>query len=425
MTMQSTNPTTASPTKTSPTTAKAVIGANYGDEGKGRVTDACAATMSKPIVIRYNGGAQAGHSVTDPDGRRHVFSHFGSGSFVGAPTFLSRFFVVLPRVFVRERAELRRLGENPSLICDPGAQVTTPYDVALNRAIEEARGHQRHGSVGVGFGETIERAESGFPLTISDLADRSKTNAILAAIAADWVPQRLKRLGLATSDSTIAQITRAREIAAWRAEVTTMLAGLTIAPITKAVRGRSPLFEGAQGLLLDMDHGHAFPHVTRSNTGLQNILVLSQEAGIARLEVTYVTRPYLTRHGSGPLHHELSRLDFARVVDPTNLPNPWQGSLRFAPLDACFLKTTIHTDLRAAAGSAVTVNASPAITCLDQLDDTAFIRHGDGSLRPVPRQHLTRLLADITTLPVGFESASPQRRSGRQSGHRPTTTLAA
>src|ERR1700730_14751416 len=86
--------------------AKVVIGANFGDEGKGLAVDALAARMTRPIVIRFNGGAQAGHTVTTPDGRRHVFSHVGAGAFLDAPTFLSRFFVVQPGVFAREAAEL-------------------------------------------------------------------------------------------------------------------------------------------------------------------------------------------------------------------------------------------------------------------------------------------------------------------------------
>ncbi|MCL2716830.1 MAG: adenylosuccinate synthetase [Alphaproteobacteria bacterium] len=404
-------PKTSDQTCSGPTCAKAVIGANYGDEGKGRVTDALCATSSDPIVIRNNGGAQAGHSVTAPDGRRHVFSHFGSGAFVGAPTFLSKFFVVLPRVFVRERFELHQLGETPSVNCDPGALITTPYDVAINRAIEEARGARRHGSVGVGFGETIERAENGFALTAADLADISKTRDILNAIASDWVPRRIRKLGLRPDDETLARLTSGSEIKAWRAEVATLLASVTIAPITDAIAGRTPVFEGAQGLLLDMDRGHAFPHVTRSNTGLRNILHLAREAAIDRLEVTYVTRAYLTRHGEGPLHHECAALDFARVIDPTNQPNPWQGVLRFAPLDADFLKETIQADVGDGANSGLEVSARLAITCLDQLGAVAVIKFRDDSTRTVPRAVFCRSLGDLTGLPVGFESSAPGRRS--------------
>lgn len=76
--------------------AIAVIGAGFGDEGKGLMTDYCCQRPKYTTVVRFNGGAQAGHTVVTPDGRRHVFSHFGSGTLRGAATFLSRFFICNP-----------------------------------------------------------------------------------------------------------------------------------------------------------------------------------------------------------------------------------------------------------------------------------------------------------------------------------------
>src|SRR5262249_552775 len=89
-----------------PRNATAVIGANFGDEGKGLAVDAIVALDPDAAVIRFNGGAQAGHTVVAEDGRRHVFSHFGAGTLRGAATFLSRFFVVQPSIFAREPSNL-------------------------------------------------------------------------------------------------------------------------------------------------------------------------------------------------------------------------------------------------------------------------------------------------------------------------------
>ena len=85
-----------------PRHATVVIGANFGDEGKGLAVDSLVARDSDAAVIRFNGGAQAGHTVVAEDGRRHVFSHFGAGAFLGAATFLSRFFVVQPSIFAKK-----------------------------------------------------------------------------------------------------------------------------------------------------------------------------------------------------------------------------------------------------------------------------------------------------------------------------------
>ncbi|HQA27479.1 MAG TPA: adenylosuccinate synthetase, partial [Candidatus Competibacteraceae bacterium] len=95
-------------------TAQAVIGAHFGDEGKGRVIDHYAAAAGTDgLVVRFNGGAQAGHTVVAPDGRRHVFSHVGSGAFAGAAAFLSRFFVAHPILFLKEWDALLAQGVRP------------------------------------------------------------------------------------------------------------------------------------------------------------------------------------------------------------------------------------------------------------------------------------------------------------------------
>ena len=390
--------------------AKVVIGANYGDEAKGLATDTLCAASSKPVVVRFNGGAQAGHTVTTPDGRRHVFSHFGSGTFAGATTFLSRFFVVLPRIFVRELAELEALGEHPEIACDPDAQVTTPFDVGLNRAVEMSRGGGRHGSVGVGFGETIERAENGFGLTVKDLSDEAGVCHTLERIAAEWLPRRLAKLGLAANDDTVNLVAAPAEIASWQEEINAMMERLTLASLGDAIADHEVLFEGAQGLLLDMDRGHQFPFVTRSNTGLKNVLALAADVGIEGLDVTYMTRAYLTRHGAGPLRNERKSLEFAEIVDPTNRPNAWQGTLRFAPLDLDVLRETIAADLSDAEGAAIAAKASIGVSCVDQIRRRAVLIQ-NGHPIEVPRSAIGEAISSSVGLPLSLESWGPSRRS--------------
>src|SRR5687768_6543349 len=143
-------------------TAVIIIGALFGDEGKGLLTDYHAARFGSDVIVaRFNGGAQAGHTVVLPDGRRHIFSHFGSGTLTGAATFLSRYFVSNPLLFLREAAELEAIGiASPVIFADERAPVTTPYDMLINQWAETARGSAKHGSCGVGFGETVERSLS-------------------------------------------------------------------------------------------------------------------------------------------------------------------------------------------------------------------------------------------------------------------------
>jgi adenylosuccinate synthase len=178
--------------------ARVVIGANFGDEGKGVLTDYFAAQApATSLIVRFNGGAQAGHTVVTPEGQRHVFGHIGAGSLCGAATFLSHYFVCNSLLFLREYEALGRLGLTPTVWVDPRAPVTTPYDILINQLLENARGAARHGSCGVGFGETWERTLStDFALTVADLTDRSRLLRRLMAIRRDYVPQRLARLGL-------------------------------------------------------------------------------------------------------------------------------------------------------------------------------------------------------------------------------------
>ncbi|MEM7405651.1 MAG: adenylosuccinate synthetase [Pseudomonadota bacterium] len=349
----------------SPGAAHAVVGAGYGDEGKGLVTDyLCQQVYPGPtVVVRFNGGAQAGHTVTRTDGVRHVFSHFGSGALRGVASYLSRFFVCHPLLFRDEYEALRSLGATAPVFVDPEAMVTTPYDVMINQALEAARADGRHGSCGLGFGETIQREDQGdVRLRVADLADLPRLRRRLGRIRDEYLPARLQTLDLAPLPAQwLSDVLLERFVADAKA----FAKHVEVRPLDQVARGRHVIFEGAQGLLLDMDYG-IFPHVTRSHTGLRNVAALADEVGLANLEVAYVTRAYATRHGNGPLAHELSGVPFAGVDDPTNAPNPWQGSQRFAWLDSDQLRAAVQADLAHVRESRV--RTTLFVTCLDQAD---------------------------------------------------------
>lgn len=392
--------------------ARVVIGANYGDEGKGLATDAYAAMDEgrHTAVIRFNGGAQAGHTVTTPDGRRHVFSHFGSGSFTGAATYLSEFFVLNPDEFVVEHAELAALGVSPEVYADPDAQVTTPFDVMVNQWAEDTRGKARHGSVGVGFGETVERARRGFPLAVRDLGTDKSLTEILEAIRTGWLPGRLAALGIDYTPERAAAAAAPSVVDRFLDEVCGMRRAIRAAGIDAILNRRNIVFEGAQGLLLDQDRGHVFPYLTRSNTGLKNVLTIAIDAGIEQIDVTYMTRAYLTRHGAGPLRHETAQIDFAEIVDPTNAPNAWQGTIRYAPLDLDVLRDTIASDLGDAFDSGVAVSAGVGVSCLDQIRSHAEAFIG-GTKVKVAAFDIARRIASEVGLPIVLQSCGPTRET--------------
>lgn len=300
--------------------ARAVIGANFGDEGKGLMVDYLCATQGAGVVVRFNGGAQAGHTVVTPDGARHVFQHVGSGAMCGVPTFLSRFFVLNPLMFFKEMDTLKTvLTEPPHVFADPQCIVTTFADMVINQRKEDARGVKRHGSVGLGVHETIQRSQlPELRITMADLWNGSGSlKDKLAEICGKWATFR--------SGSPIADADAM--IGAFLAGCEKFAATIHPAGIAQC---KDPVFEGAQGLLLDQDRKEFWPHVTHSSTGMKNVRALCTTAGINEFDAYYVSRTYLTRHGAGPLPGEDSALAFP---DETNLPHAYQGHLRFAPLD--------------------------------------------------------------------------------------------
>lgn len=346
--------------------AKVVIGANWGDEGKGLLCDYYASPNT--TVVRFNGGAQAGHTVCR-DGVRHVFHHFGSGTLRGARTYLSRFFINNPILYFRELASLAL---EPHVAADASGLVTTPYDMMLNQMVEQARGMARHGSCGVGINETVKRTEAGFPIIVDDLRRLSDLRDMLRNVRTLWVPARLVELGITASkewrerlDSDAILDTFVDYCAEYRRQVGVHALGDCVGDI---------VFEGAQGLLLDEDH-HFFPHVTHSHTGLRNVMDLAADAGITQLDATYVTRAYATRHGAGPFPREVPGLVYA---DATNVPNDWQGSLRFGLLDLDLLAESIASDLRHAT---LPVEHGLAVTCLDQVNESIAYWHDGKACR--------------------------------------------
>jgi adenylosuccinate synthase len=336
-----------------------VIGVGYGDEGKGSTTNYL--SNSDTTVIRFNGGAQAGHTVVN-NGLRHVFSHFGSGTLKGAKTHLSKYFVCEPGGFGVELQRLKSLGCNPEVSVDPNCYITTPYDIFINREIEKKRGNNKHGSVGVGFGETIERNTNPmYRLCMGDLYNEDIVYHTLNIIVDYWFPSRCKELGISiknnpiTSDSIINQFTTDLYVN-FLENINTIQDDERIINSTDNI-----VFEGAQGLMLDPEYGR-MPYCTRSNCGLKNISAL---IGDKPVDLYYVSRPYTTRHGAGPLLFEENIPDF--VIDNTNIHNDYQDGLRYAPLNLDIIHEIINKDKQKYGKNIKNIYA--VMTCLDQMSD--------------------------------------------------------
>jgi len=325
--------------------AKAVIGASFGDEGKGLTVDYLCSKGDAGVVVRFNGGAQAGHTVVTPEGYRHVFRQVGSGAFCGVPTFWSSFFIANPIALFMELKQLHEFGIEPDLFASPECLVTTFADMIINRRLEDKLAGDRHGSCGMGINETVNRSKvEHLKITLADIFSGISLESKIAEICDKYA---LFRTGQKIDEPAMAE---------------TFLKACKRLPEVVFPAGigqcKDPVFEGAQGLLLDKNNKEFFPHVTRSNTGIKNVVTLCQQAGITDIKTYYVSRTYLTRHGAGPLPGEDPSLVYE---DDTNGENPYQGRIRFAPLDHKALLDRVFKD---AAGHEVRL----VVTHQDQLE---------------------------------------------------------
>ena len=417
--------------------AYAIIGAGFGDEGKGASVDALVHSLltegRKPVVVRSGSGAQAAHTVQFQQGEtsiRHVFGHIGSGTLSGdngAPTWLGPRFVHNPPLFLKEHDQLRALGANPVVFADLSSTITLPVDVAINQGLERSRGRERHGSCGIGFGEAVGRSEhSRWRVTFSDLrSGLDKPDLLrdrLVTISHEYAEERLSTLDISEGQRDFVRAATERGfIEAWMADALSF--ARIVEPRSAADISSSfdvVVFEGAQGLLLDRDAAF-FPHVTRSRTGLPNVIELLDLLGINRLEAIYVTRSYATRHGAGPLPGEGLPDPNGRVLkfhDGTNVPNPYQKTLRFSPHVPSLMGGAIMHDLTAARHQTdVFIKPRLAVTCLDQTEDKVLVLE-DGETAAISPNELLQSFGGVRGwLPVWIAVGE-----GREQRSFPATT---
>lgn len=370
-----------------------VLGLGFGDEGKGLTTDLLCLQHPGSLVVRFSGGHQVGHTVVTSDGTRHVFSNFGSGTLRKTPTFWSQYCTVFPSALVREWDLLSEKGIFPKLYLSPLALITTPFDIAFNRAEESLN---LHGSVGVGFGATIERNTTHFKLYAQDLAYPFVLRQKLKAIGEYYLNRvhRDKRADLA--EVYLDQLEKfPLEIFLQHCDQALRYARV-ITPEALFPEFEHLIFEGSQGILLDMHYGF-FPHVTRSFTTSRNAMEMIRDFNLPAPEMYYVTRAYQTRHGNGPMTNEELPIKLINTEGETNVAHEWQGDFRRTVLDLDLLNYALVSD----ANHCGTVKKHLVVTCLDQLAEPLRVTQKGRLFTPATFQEL---LAERYLFGARFES---------------------
>ena len=348
----------------------AVIGKNFGDEGKGFTCSCLASSLKNALIIKHNGGGQAGHTVEDPEGKwRFIHHQIGAGAEYHVPTLFADSF--MPDLFqlgkeVKEFTEL--FGFQPILYSEKNVRVTTIDDVLLNMGAEVARGKNRHGSCGMGIEECVQRNAAGYGITVEELAGWTKQDLLdrLKQIRKEYTERRAKILGIYPSNPYYEMLNNETVLENFVIEVKVNVNLLTLVDADRKwlEEFQHLIFETGQGLLLDQDYEAYAPHLTSSKTGIHNPAVFLEKRGLSLEEAIYVTRPYVTRHGNGTLPCEVKRSELPGVgEDLTNRPNEWQGTLRYAK----------HESLEAFFAPALRDRDS--VDCLEHMGETKRPKH--------------------------------------------------
>lgn len=397
-----------------------VVDLGFGDSGKGATVDALVRHTGARLVVRYNGGAQAGHNVVTSDGRHHTFSQFCSGSFVaGVMGVLGPDFVLHPLGMVVEAEHLESVGIGDAFArtwVSDRARVITPYQQAANRVRERLRGQAAHGSCGVGIGECVSDAlahpddaiVSGMLDDTAELRRRLKRQR-------DRKRAELVAVGADSSDLVLfGEVELIDRVTSIWGHVAARLSRLDDGALTGMIRSApNVIFEGAQGVLLDERYGF-HPHTTWSRCTAEGALELVGDRPLTRLGVI---RAYTTRHGAGPFPTEDPSMNLPELHNPVG----HAGRFRVGALDLVLLRYALR----------VAPMHGLAITCLDRvgpapllckkydeldelvppntLEEAEALGLALRSARPV-LSHCSHLIADIehwTDLRVMLTSSGP------------------
>jgi len=277
-----------------------ILGAQWGDEGKGKIVDLL--TDQASAVVRFQGGHNAGHTLV-VDGRATVLRLIPSGILrENLICYIGNGVVISPDALIEEMAELESCGVNvrDRLRLSPAAPIILPSHIALDQAKEKSLGLEKLGTTGRGIGPAYEDKVARRCLRISDLADEKHFSSKLKALM-DYHNFLLQHYYQEEAINYENVRLQAKE---WAKILTPMVENVTSSLHKHRLNGDNLMYEGAQGTLLDIDHG-TYPFVTSSNTTAGSVPTGS---GMGPLYLDYVlgiVKAYTTRVGSGPFPTEL------------------------------------------------------------------------------------------------------------------------
>ena len=286
--------------------ATVIVGAQWGDDGKGKIVDLLA--QHSDLVCRYQGGPNAGHTIV-VDGERFKFHHMPSGILHGKECILGAGCVIDPEVFVRELDELEARGLSTACVRVSGeAHLIMPWHVAIDRGTERRLGDLQIGTTKRGIGPAYADKAARLGIRVQDLLDakilRQKIKVALAEKNV-WLARVYGAEPLALEELAARYEGYAQRLRPYIVDTSLV--------VDRALReGRFVLLEGAQGTLLDLDHG-TYPFVTSSGT-VAGAAAVGVGIGPNRIDaIIGVAKAYVTRVGEGPFPTEIDGPDHKRM----------------------------------------------------------------------------------------------------------------
>jgi adenylosuccinate synthase len=341
-----------------------VLGAQWGDEGKGKVVDLLTDHVS--AVVRFQGGHNAGHTLVIGN-EKTVLHLIPSGVLrENVQCFIGNGVVLSPAALLKEIKELEDKGVavRKRLRISPACSLLLPYHEAIDKAREKAKGDAAIGTTGRGIGPAYEDKVARRGLRVADLFDGERLRTQLKEIAHyhNFLLQNYYQLPTISAETVLQELLAASEI------IKPLVADVAGLLADYYQKGENLLFEGAQGVLLDIDNG-TYPFVTSSNTTAG---AAATGSGFGPLYLDYVlgiTKAYTTRVGAGPFPTELNDATGEHLRKTGNEYGSTTGRPRRCGwLDAAALKRSVQ----------INSISGLCVTKLDVLDELPTIRVGVG-----------------------------------------------
>ena len=276
-----------------------VIGAQWGDEGKGKITDLLSG--SADMVVRYQGGVNAGHTIV-VQGQTFKLHLIPSGIlYPNTECVIGCGTVIDPQVLIKELEQLEQLNiSTANLLISQTAHVTMPYHRMIDKASEEVRGNHKIGTTGRGIGPTYADKSERIGIRMLDLMDTDGLREQLERTInyKNTILEKLYNLPPLNPQDVI------EEYLSYAERLRPFVVDTSLKIYDAVLRRRNILFEGAQGTLLDLDHG-TYPYVTSSNPVAGGACVGSGLGPTMIDRVIGVSKAYTTRVGEGPFPTEL------------------------------------------------------------------------------------------------------------------------